>query len=109
MAPHDVDVFEVVADGDVFEVVVDEDEDELVDDDEDEDELAAVPITIVTVEPFARCEPPGGDWVTTLPTLDWLVTDRVVVWATSPAAWIACSACAVVSPVIDGTVAFAGA
>jgi hypothetical protein len=102
-----------------FEGVVDDDEDEdddeeLVDDDEDElvvddDELEAVPTTIVTVEPFVRCEPPDGDCVSTVPTLDASVTDRVFTNGTSPAARIADSACEVVSPVIEGTDAFAGA
>ena len=101
------DVFGVFA-----AVVVDDDDDDVLDDDEellDDDELVAVPTTIVTAEPFVRCEPPGGDWVRTLPTLDGSFTGRVFTCATSPAAWIADSACAVVSPVIDGTVAFAGA
>jgi hypothetical protein len=89
------------------EVLLDEDDDELLDED---DELeAAVPTTIVTVEPFVRCEPPGGDCVSTVPTLDGSVTDRVFTNGTSPAARIADSACEVVSPVIDGTLAFAGA
>ena len=100
-----MDVLDVL---DVFGVVVVDDADELLDED-DEDALARVPITIVTVDPFARCEPPGGDWVRTRPTFDASVTGRVFTWAWRPAAWIACSACAVVSPVIDGTLAFAGA
>jgi hypothetical protein len=92
-------------DEDEDDVVVDED-DELVD---DEDELEAIPTTIVTADPFVRCVPPGGDCVSTRPTLDGSVTGRVLTCATSPAAWIACSACEVVSPVIEGTDAFAGA
>ena len=47
--------------------------------------------------------------MSTVPTLDGSVTDRVFTSGTSPAAWIADSACEVVSPVIDGTDAFAGA
>jgi hypothetical protein len=79
-------VFGVVVVDDEDELV-DEDEEELVDEDEDEvDVLEAVPIRIVTVEPFVRSEPPGGDWVSTRPTLDGSVTGRVFVWATSPAA-----------------------
>ena len=75
----------VVVDDDVE--LLDEDVDELLDEDEDEDdELEAVPIRMVTVEPFVRSEPPGGDWVSTRPTLDGSVTGRVFVWATSPAA-----------------------
>ena len=55
-------------------------------DEDEDDELEAVPIRIVTVEPFVRSEPPGGDWVSTRPTLDGSVTGRVFMWATSPAA-----------------------
>ena len=55
-----------------------EDEDELLDEEDElldeDDELEASPISIVTVEPLGRCEPPGGDWVRTRPTLDGSVT-----------------------------------
>jgi hypothetical protein len=76
-----VGVFGVFA---AFEGVVDDDEDddELLDEDDelldDEDELEAIPTTIVTADPFVRCEPPGGDCVSTRPTLDGSVTGRVL-------------------------------